>query len=97
MENLARASRGESPAQLVPASVRLAARSNAALRATAPGRKTDLKLQGLFLRTGQPSAIISGQNVGIGDFVNGNKVTKIEASRVTLEDAKGEAFSLTYQ
>jgi hypothetical protein len=85
------------PPPLVPPSVRAAARTNAA-RLQAPAAKNNsMRLQGVFMRTGQPTAIIGGQNVIEGDSLDGNQVVKIESSRVVLRNDKGEMFSLTFQ
>jgi tetratricopeptide (TPR) repeat protein len=55
-----------------------------------------LRLQGVFLRAGRPSAIISGQTVYEGDAFEGMQITKIEKSRVTVQLATGELRSLTF-
>jgi tetratricopeptide (TPR) repeat protein len=72
----------------VPPSVRMAAQANA---------KATMRLQGVFLRTGTPTAIINGKNLAEGDSLDGNKIMKIEAQRVTLQNEAGEQFKLTYQ
>ena len=45
----------------------------------------ELKLQGIFYRLTNPTALISGKNMRVGDLVQGVKVTAIERSSVTLE------------
>ena len=89
--------RGDQPPALIPASVRQAARSNALHLSASAARTNTMRLQGVFLRTGAPSAIISGHDVVEGDSVEGSKVVKIEASRVVMQNAQGEMFNLTYQ
>ena len=62
----------------------------------APAKKSAMRLQGVFMRA-QPSAMINGKDVAEGDFLDGNKVVKIEASRVVLQNPQGELFNVTYQ
>jgi len=54
----------------------------------------ELKLQGIFYRLNNPSALISGKNVRAGDLVQGVKVIAIERASVTLE-FKGERREMT--
>ncbi len=54
----------------------------------------ELKLQGIFYRLNNPTALISGKNVHIGDLVQGAKVVAIERASVTLE-FKGERREMT--
>jgi hypothetical protein len=54
----------------------------------------ELKLQGIFYRLTNPTALISSKNVHVGDMVQGVKVTAIERSSVTLE-FKNERKTLT--
>ncbi len=54
----------------------------------------ELKLQGIFYRLTNPTALISGKNVHVGDLVQGVKVTAIERTSVTLE-FKDERKTLT--
>ena len=54
----------------------------------------ELKLQGIFYRLSNPSALISGKNVRVGDLVQGVKVIAIERASVTLE-FKGERREMT--
>lgn len=49
----------------------------------------ELKLQGIFYRLNNPTALISGKNVHVGELVQGVKVMAIERNSVTLE-MKGE-------
>jgi len=49
------------------------------------------------MRVENPTAIISGKTVAVGDSVEGNKVVKIEASRVVLQNPKGDLIQLAYQ
>jgi hypothetical protein len=44
-----------------------------------------LKLQGIYFRRANPSALINGETVFVGDVVKGVKVMAIERSAVTLE------------
>lgn len=53
----------------------------------------ELKLQGIFYRLNNPSALISGKNVRVGDNIRGAKVLAIERESVTL-DFKGERKTL---
>jgi len=85
----------QQPPGLVPPSVRQAARTTAAQ--TAPAKPGAMRLQGVFMRVDNPTAIISGHTVAIGDSVEGNKVVKIEASRVVLQNPQGELIQLAYQ
>jgi hypothetical protein len=89
-------------ANVVPASVRAAARSNspAGFKTTTTTTTTStnaLKLQGVFIRSGSSTALISGKNVSEGDSLNGHKVVKIEQNRVTLETPQGELLKLSFQ
>lgn len=54
----------------------------------------ELKLQGIFYRLTNPSALISGKNVRVGDSVQGVKIIAIERASVTL-DFKGERKTLS--
>jgi hypothetical protein len=45
----------------------------------------DLKLTGIFFRQTNPLALISGKTLGVGDEIDGIRVTKIENNRVTVE------------
>jgi tetratricopeptide (TPR) repeat protein len=55
-----------------------------------------MRLQGIFLRNDHSSALIGGQTVYEGDMFEGMQVVKIEKARVTLQSAKGELQSLTF-
>lgn len=46
-----------------------------------------LKLQGIFYRPSNPTAMINGKTVGIGELVSGARVLKIDRQEVTLERA----------
>lgn len=54
----------------------------------------ELKLQGIFYRLNNPSALISSKNVRVGDLVQGVKVIAIGRTSVTLE-FKGERREMT--
>ncbi|HEY1173082.1 MAG TPA: hypothetical protein VGH19_17065 [Verrucomicrobiae bacterium] len=54
----------------------------------------ELKLQGIFYRPNNPSALVSGKNVRIGELVQGAKVVAIERNKVVLE-FKGERREMT--
>lgn len=54
----------------------------------------ELKLQGIFYRLNNPTALISGKNVKVGDLVQGVKVIAIGRANVTLE-FKGERREMT--
>jgi hypothetical protein len=43
-----------------------------------------MKLQGIFYRVTNPTALISGKSVGVGDHVNGVEVIEIGPTNVTL-------------
>lgn len=47
-----------------------------------------LKVQGIFFRTNDPSAIINGQTVFVGDRVGKARITAIEKQSVTVEIAQ---------
>jgi MSHA biogenesis protein MshK len=55
-----------------------------------------LKLQGIFYRPNNPSAMVNGKTLFIGDSIDGAKVTAIEADSVTIE-MDGESRELTFQ
>ena len=44
-----------------------------------------LKLQGIYYRRTNPTAMINSQNVGIGEMVDGVQVVTIERMTVTVE------------
>jgi hypothetical protein len=50
-----------------------------------PAWPADLKLTGIFFRKTNPLALINGKTVGVGDDMDGIRVTKIENDRVTVE------------
>jgi hypothetical protein len=45
----------------------------------------ELKLQGIFYRPNNSSALISGRNLYVGDDVEGSKVISIDRSSVKVE------------
>ena len=51
-------------------------------------QKGQLKVQGIFYRERDPSAIINGQTVSVGDHVGSAKVIAIERQSVTVEIAQ---------
>ncbi|MFM1768123.1 MAG: hypothetical protein RJA22_652 [Verrucomicrobiota bacterium] len=52
------------------------------------------RLQGIFFRTTNPSAMVNGKSVLVGDFVSGARVKAIEREQVTLE-YEGQTKTLT--
>jgi len=44
-----------------------------------------LKLKGIFFNATNPRALINGDTVGVGEEINGIRVTKIEKDNVTVE------------
>jgi hypothetical protein len=50
-----------------------------------PAWPADLKVMGIFFRETNSRALISGKTVGVGDEINGIRVTGIENDRVTVE------------
>jgi uncharacterized membrane protein YjfL (UPF0719 family) len=50
--------------------------------------KGPLKVQGIFFRTNDPSAIINGQTVFVGDRIGAARITAIERQSVTVEIAQ---------
>jgi len=50
-----------------------------------PSWAIGLKLSGIFFRQTNPLALINGKTVGVGDDIDGIRVTKIESDRVTVE------------
>ncbi len=53
----------------------------------------DLKMTGIFFGKTNPRALINERTVGVGDEVDGIRVTRIESDRVTVE-WKGQAKEL---
>jgi hypothetical protein len=47
----------------------------------------DLKLQGIFYRMGNPSVLINGRTLGIGDSIEGVRIFKIERQSIIVEYA----------
>ena len=45
----------------------------------------DLKLMAIFFRQTNPLALINGKTLGVGDLIDGIRVTKIERERVSVE------------
>jgi hypothetical protein len=45
----------------------------------------DLKLMGIFFRQTNPLTLINGQTLGVGDLIEGIRVTRIERDRVSVE------------
>jgi hypothetical protein len=45
----------------------------------------DLKLMAIFFRQTNPLALINGKTLGVGDLIDGIRVTKIERDRVSVE------------
>ena len=68
--------------------------TNAAI-ATVPSGPEPLKLQGIFYRLSNPTALINGKTVGVGELVSGARVIRIEREAVTVErDGKVETLRL---
>ena len=54
-----------------------------------------LKLQGIFYRVSNPTAMINGKTLGIGESTAGTRVLKIERQHVTVErNGKQEVLTL---
>jgi hypothetical protein len=53
--------------------------------APAPVSFPELKLQGIFYRLSNPTVLINGQTLGVGDSVAGVKIVKIERQNVVVE------------
>lgn len=64
--------------------------------AAAPGSAApELKLQGIFYRLKNPSAMINGQTIGVGETVDGARVVSIERTAVVLSrDGRQETLRL---
>jgi type II secretory pathway component PulC len=45
----------------------------------------DLKLMGIFFSKSHPMALINNQTLGVGELIEGVRVTKIERDRVSVE------------
>jgi hypothetical protein len=63
--------------------------------ATLPAQQ-ELKLQGIFYRISNPTALINGKTVSAGEKVSGARVLKIERQEVTVE-LDGQTKVLTLQ
>jgi hypothetical protein len=57
--------------------------------------KVDLALQGVFLGSSKPSAIINGMVLGVGGQVDNCIVRDINEDRVILDDSKGNKIILS--
>lgn len=54
-----------------------------------------LKLQGIFYRPSNPTVMINGKTVGVGELVSGARILKIEREEVTLErNGKQEVLTM---
>ena len=63
--------------------------------ALAPPGPPPLKLQGIFYRPSNPTAMINGKTVAIGELVSGARVLKIERQEVSVErNGKQEVLTL---
>jgi len=63
--------------------------------AATPGPFDNIRLQGIFYRTGSPLAIINGKTVGVGDLYHGLRVVAIDRHSVTLAlDGEQKIFKL---
>ncbi|MEO6181896.1 MAG: hypothetical protein ABIP71_02075 [Verrucomicrobiota bacterium] len=51
----------------------------------APSSPPQLKLQGIFYRLNNSTALINGKTVGVGQIISGVRVLKIDRQSVTLE------------
>ncbi len=78
-----------SPASAVVSSIPLEPTNNVAaatsVAAPAPVAPPQLKLQGIFYRLNQSTALINGKTVGAGELIAGVRVVKIDRQSVTLE------------
>jgi hypothetical protein len=73
----------------------LSSTTNAAIAAGPPPGPEPLKLQGIFYRLSNPTALINGKTVAVGDQVSDARVIRIEREAVTLErDGKTEKLTL---
>ncbi|HOW64959.1 MAG TPA: hypothetical protein P5186_17645 [Candidatus Paceibacterota bacterium] len=52
-----------------------------------PASFPELKLQGIYFRMSNPSVLINGHNLHVGDAISGVRVVKIERQSVTVEMA----------
>lgn len=63
--------------------------------AVASSEPPPLKLQGIFYRPSNPTAMINGKTVAVGEIVQGANVLKIERQQVTLErNGKTEVLTM---
>ena len=70
--------------------------STNAVAVPTPPAPPALKLQGIFYRLRNPTAMINGKTVGVGDFVSGARVLKIGRQEVVLE-RDGQTKTLTME
>lgn len=54
-----------------------------------------LKLQGILIGSDRPQAIVNGQSVGVGDTINGFRVTVIAKNNVSFIGPDGSQKTLT--
>lgn len=71
----------------IPAPVAVSAPSVPATEAIPAGPRPfpELKLQGIYYRLNDPSVMINGKALELGDLIDGAKVVKIDRKEVTLE------------
>jgi hypothetical protein len=73
------------PAPAPEATPVVAAKPEPPIATPPPPSPPALKLQGIFYRTTNPTALISGNTVGVGETVSGARVLSITSQQVTLE------------
>jgi hypothetical protein len=77
-----------------PSVTNLPSTTNAVVAAAPPGPEP-LKLQGIFFRLSNPTALINGKTVAVGELVSGARVLSIDRQVVTVErDGKTEKLTL---
>lgn len=89
------ASTPAAPATPAPAPATTAGTAEPA-NATAPATGPTFRLQGIFYRNANPSAMVNGKSVFVGDRVSGARVRAIERDNVTLE-FDGQLKTLTLE
>lgn len=87
------------PVAAVPEGTNVAATDASAVTnpapVVAPPAPPALKLQGIFFRPSDPTAMINGKTVGVGEIASGAKVVKIERQQVTVErDGNREVLTM---
>ncbi len=86
ISNTAAATLPVTPITVVPATVERAASNTPALTEPAPTPPVLLKLQAIVFNPAQPSAIISGKTLFVGDYIREFQVLAISKASATLAD-----------